>query len=67
MTLQLDKNEFPWLTLCDPGSVVRHFKQKNLKGAVEIAAAIDEGKESQALSLVSQRSVLNAFRPYAFE
>ena len=33
--------------------VVRHFKQKNLKGAVEIAAAIDEGKESQALSLVS--------------
>ena len=34
-------------------SVVRHFKQKNQKGAIEIAAAIDEAKESQALSLVS--------------
>merc|ERR1711927_125303 len=31
--------------------VVRHFKQKNQKGAIEIAAAIDEAKESQALSL----------------
>jgi len=37
-------------------SIVRHFKQKNTKGAAEIAAAIDEAKESQALSLVSHAS-----------
>merc|ERR1711975_197088 len=31
--------------------VVRHFKQQNLKGQAEVAAAIEEAKESQALSL----------------
>merc|ERR1711998_499474 len=31
--------------------VVRHFKQKNAKGAAEIAVALEEAKESQALSL----------------
>ena len=38
---------------CLVRSIVRHFKQASGKGPAEIAMAIEEARESQALSMVS--------------